>query len=64
MLFATALLTALLYWANGAVDWTGLAGHPWQRIGWLAASLVGAAALYFAALLATGWNARSFMRHG
>jgi putative peptidoglycan lipid II flippase len=64
VLFATALLAGLLFWANGAIDWTGLVGHPWERIGWLAACLGGAAVLYFAALLATGWNPRSFMRHG
>ncbi|MBS0446863.1 MAG: murein biosynthesis integral membrane protein MurJ [Proteobacteria bacterium] len=60
---ATALLTALLYWADHAIDWTGLVDHPWVRIGWLAACLIGAAALYFATLLACGWNPRAFMRH-
>lgn len=61
---ATALLAALLALAERAIDWTGLAGHQWQRIGWLALSLGGAALIYFGALLASGIKLQHFMRRG
>jgi putative peptidoglycan lipid II flippase len=62
--FATALLGGLLYWAQGAIDWTGLADHQLQRIGWLALCLGGAALLYFGTLLASGLRVQQFMRRG
>ena len=61
---ACAALGGLLGWAGQAVDWIGLQAHPWQRIGALAGCLVGAAALYFAALLAMGLKPAQFMRRG
>ena len=63
VLLATALLGGLLWWSAHAVDWLGLREHPWVRIGWLVASLVGAALLYFGTLLASGLKLRQFMRH-
>jgi putative peptidoglycan lipid II flippase len=64
VVFATALLGALLGWAGQAFDWVRLGAHGWQRAGWLAACLGGAAVLYFGALLATGLKLRDFMRRG
>lgn len=64
VVFATALLGALLGWAGHAIDWVRLGAHGWQRTAWLAACLGGAAALYFGALLATGLKLRDFMRRG
>ena len=61
---ATALLGAVLFWAERAIDWVGLVDHQAQRIGWLALCLGGAAALYFAALLASGLKLGQFMRRG
>ena len=64
VLGATALLGALLFWAERHIDWVGLVGHQWQRIGWLVLCLGGAALLYFGALLASGIRLRQFMRRG
>jgi putative peptidoglycan lipid II flippase len=64
VLVATALLGALLGWSAHAVDWIGLRAHPWQRIGWMAASLGGAALLYFACLRISGLQLRQFVRRG
>jgi putative peptidoglycan lipid II flippase len=64
VVFATALLGALLGWAGQTIDWVRLGVHSWQRAAWLAACLGGAAVLYFGALLATGLKLRDFMRRG
>jgi putative peptidoglycan lipid II flippase len=59
---ATALLGALLAWAERTIDWVGLVDHQAQRIGWLSLCLGGAALLYFGALLASGLRLQQFMR--
>lgn len=64
VLGATALLTAALVWAAQGIDWIGLRAQPWQRAGAMAAVLAGVAALYFAALAATGLRPREFIRRG
>ncbi len=61
---ATALLGALLFWAERRIDWIGLANHQAQRIGWLALCLGAAALLYFGVLLASGLKLQQFMRRG
>jgi putative peptidoglycan lipid II flippase len=61
---ATALLGAVLFWAERAIDWVGLVDHQLQRIGWLALCLGGVAALYFAALWLSGLKLQQFMRRG
>lgn len=61
---ATALLGALLFWAERRIDWIGLVHHQAQRIGWLALCLGGAAVLYFGTLLASGLKLQQFMRRG
>jgi putative peptidoglycan lipid II flippase len=61
---ATALLGALLFWAERRIDWIGLVDHQAQRIGWLALCLGGAALLYFGVLLASGLKPQQFMRRG
>jgi len=62
--FATALLGALLWWAEHHVNWLGLGAHPWQRIGWTALCLGGAALLYFGTLRLCGLKFGQFMRRG
>jgi len=57
-----AALGALLFWAAGHVDWIGLQAHAWQRAGWMAAVLTGAALLYFGVLLASGLRVAHFRR--
>jgi putative peptidoglycan lipid II flippase len=64
VVFATALLAALLAWAGRSIDWVGLVDHEWRRVLLLAACLGSAAALYFGALLACGLKLRDFMRRG
>ena len=61
---ATALLGALLFWAERHIDWIGMANQQAQRIGWLALCLGGAALLYFSVLFASGLKPRQFMRRG
>ena len=62
VLLASALMGALLWWGNRAIDWVGLREARLLRIGWLAAFIVGAALLYFGALMATGVRLRSLFR--
>ncbi len=64
VLFATALLGAVLAGAARAVDWLALQTHPWQRAGWLALSLGAAALVYFTALRACGVRLRQFAQRG
>ncbi|MFT3665992.1 murein biosynthesis integral membrane protein MurJ [Piscinibacter sp.] len=64
VVLACVLLGAALWWAAGAIDWIGLRVQPWTRIGLLAACVVGAMALYFGTLLASGLKLREFMRRG
>jgi putative peptidoglycan lipid II flippase len=59
---ATTLLTVFLFWATGAVDWTGFEGRALLRVGLLALCVAGAAAIYFAALLLCGLKLRQFVR--
>jgi putative peptidoglycan lipid II flippase len=61
---ATALLGAVLFWGERAIDWVGLVDHQAQRIGWLVLCLGGAAVLYFGSLLASGVKLQQFMRRG
>jgi len=61
---ATALLGALLWWAEHHIDWIGLHAHLAERVGWVALVLGGAAILYFGTLRLTGLNFRQFMRRG
>ncbi len=61
---ATALLTAALVWAAQAFDWIALRAEPFERAGLLLAVLAGAAALYFAALAATGLRLAALLRRG
>ncbi|HWH81068.1 MAG TPA: murein biosynthesis integral membrane protein MurJ [Burkholderiaceae bacterium] len=61
---ATALLGALLFWAERRIDWIGLVHHQAERIGWLALCLGAAALLYFGVLLASGLRLQQFMRRG
>ena len=61
---ATVLLGSLLGAAQYAIDWSGLAGNEALRVGWLAASLGGAAFVYFGALWLAGLRPRDFSRRG
>lgn len=62
VLAAAALMGALLWWGDRAVDWVALREARWLRAGWLAAFVAGAALLYFAVLAVLGVRLRSFMR--
>ncbi len=59
---ATALMGAGLAWVAQAVDWLAYGAQPMARIGLLALSLVGAAIVYFGALLALGLPLKQFLR--
>jgi putative peptidoglycan lipid II flippase len=59
VVMGAAMAFAARYW-----DWIALGENNLLRIALLAACLAGAAALYFATLLATGIRPREFMRRG
>ena len=60
--FATALLGAGLWAAGQYIDWIGLRAQPMVRVGVMAGCLMGAVALYFGALAATGLNLKKAIR--
>ncbi len=64
VVLASTVMGGALAWAAHYLDWIALGEHNLQRIGLLAACLIGAAALYFGTLLATGMKPREFMWHG
>jgi putative peptidoglycan lipid II flippase len=59
---ACVLLTVLLVWANGAVDWIQLRSQRLTRIGLLALVLLASVTLYFLTLGAAGLKLRQFVR--
>ena len=60
VLGATLLMSGFLVWATRRFDWLGTAALP--RAGLLAAMIVGAAVIYFGALLASGVRLRALLR--
>jgi putative peptidoglycan lipid II flippase len=62
VLAAALVLAAYLAWAAQVVDWLNMAGLHWERIGLVAATLGGAAALYLAGVAVLGLNLRQFLR--
>lgn len=60
--FATALLSAALWWASTHIDWIGLAQTPLVRVALMAACLLAAGVIYFGALLLTGMNLKKAIR--
>jgi putative peptidoglycan lipid II flippase len=61
---ACVALGAVLAVAAQGVDWIGLRSQPLLRVGWLALTIVAAAAVYFAVLAALGLRPRQFVRRG
>lgn len=61
---ATAILGAALWFAAHHIDWVALGSQRWVRVGLLAACLIGAATLYFAALRSMGVRVQDFVRRG
>jgi putative peptidoglycan lipid II flippase len=59
---ASLVLLAFLLWANSAFAWVQLRSDSVTRIGLLTMVLLASAALYFAALWATGLKLRQFLR--
>ena len=62
VLAASALLAIFLAWAGTHVAWLGFQGAALTRVGLLALCVLGAAALYFGALVLSGLNLRQFVR--
>lgn len=60
---ASALLAVFLFWAAGAVSWTGLKSQYLQRIGLMALVLCASSAIYFVALRVSGLKLRELLRH-
>ncbi len=62
---AMAVLSAILWLGQRAIDWPALANAPWQRGAWLAVLIASAASAYFAALAVLGFRMRDFrLRRG
>ena len=64
VVLATLFMGMLLYAASIEIDWVGLAGRNWLRVGWLAACLGAATLVYFGVLFAAGFRPRDFSRRG
>ena len=62
VLLATALLTALLWFAANHLPWVAMRQEAWLRIGWMVAVLAGSALLYFGVLWATGLRLKAFLK--
>jgi putative peptidoglycan lipid II flippase len=62
VLAASALMAVFLLWSAAAVPWTAFEGERLLRVGLLAATVAGAAALYFAVLALSGLPLRQFIR--
>lgn len=62
VLAASALLAVFLMWSAGAVNWVAFEGGVLLRVGLMAAIIVGAALLYFVALMLAGLKLRQFVR--
>lgn len=62
VLAASALLAVFLMWSAGSVNWVAFEGGALLRVGLMAAIVVGAALLYFAALMLSGLKLRQFVR--
>ncbi|MFT3856154.1 MAG: murein biosynthesis integral membrane protein MurJ [Aquabacterium sp.] len=62
VVLASALLGAGLWFASQHIDWIGLRHEHWLRIGAMVGCLIGAAVVYFGALMATGLNLRQAIR--
>ena len=58
---ATALLAVFLMWGAHGFSWTGMRAAPAQRAGLMALMMLGAGAVYFAALWAAGLKLRQFV---
>jgi putative peptidoglycan lipid II flippase len=62
VLAASALLAVFLMWSAGSVNWVAFEGGVLLRVGLMAAIIVGAALLYFVALMLAGLKLRQFVR--
>ncbi len=59
---ACTALAAVLLAANAHIDWLALKSHPWQRVGWLGATMAAAGGVYLALLWLMGLRLASFRR--
>ena len=62
VLAASALLAVFLMWSAGSVNWVAFEGGALLRVVLMAAIVVGAALLYFVALMLSGLKLRQFVR--
>jgi putative peptidoglycan lipid II flippase len=59
---ALAALSALLWYADGRIDWIGLQAHSGLRAAWLGGVLAASGLVYFGMLLLFGFRPRDFGR--
>jgi len=62
LLPALAALAALLWYADGKIDWLGMQAHAGQRAGLLGGVLVASGVVYFGTLLLFGFRLKDFGR--
>jgi putative peptidoglycan lipid II flippase len=59
---ASGLLAVFLVWSAARVDWLGFQGQALQRVGLMAACVLGAVVVYFVTLRLAGLKLRQFVR--
>lgn len=59
---ASAVMAAGLWWVEQSFDWVNADGRRWARVGWVAASVVGAVVVYLSLLRVLGVSWRALIR--
>jgi putative peptidoglycan lipid II flippase len=59
---ASAAMAAGLWWVEQSFDWLQADGRRWLRLGWVAASVVGAVVVYLGLLRVLGVSWRALIR--
>lgn len=62
LLLANLALGLFLWWAQSALDWSGMRLQPVQRVGWLVAAVGTSVAIYFLMLWLIGLKWREMLR--
>jgi putative peptidoglycan lipid II flippase len=62
VILGAVVLAVFLGWAAQALQWLDMPGKPLQRIGGVAAVILGSGALYLGTVSLLGLNLRQFLR--
>ena len=53
---SSLVMAVFLIWVQGDIHWAGMQAQWASRAGWILLDIVGAVAVYFAVMMATGWR--------